>query len=127
MSKPQIIACDGDKFLTAGQAAAQLGVSVRTVQLWFEDGKIKGCTTVGGHRRLRQSEVSRLVALIANDAGGAPAKVAPADKRVRNAAPKLLEALQELVEHAAVIELDGGQFAVKKARAAIAKATGEKS
>lgn len=68
MSKPQIVAPAGDKFLTTKQAAEKLGVTLRTVQNWFNSGRVQGCTTMGGHRRIRQSEVDRLLASMANEA-----------------------------------------------------------
>lgn len=44
------------------EAASLLGVSHRTVQLWVEGGVLQAWKTAGGHRRILQSSVRRLVA-----------------------------------------------------------------
>lgn len=43
--------------LTAKQAADLLGVTVRTLHRWEEQGKIKATRTAGGHRRYQVSEL----------------------------------------------------------------------
>lgn len=40
------------KYYTTMEAAKELGVSVRTIQLWVEDGKLEAWKTAGGHRRI---------------------------------------------------------------------------
>ena len=57
MTKPQI---DKIKHLTTGQAAKQLGVSHRTMQLWAGDGTIPCLTTAHGHRRFARAHVELL-------------------------------------------------------------------
>ncbi len=42
-------------------AARQLGVSVRTVQLWVERGALRAWKTAGGHRRIEQSSIDALL------------------------------------------------------------------
>jgi excisionase family DNA binding protein len=49
-----------DPILTTRQAAEILGVSIRTVQTWVEEGAITSWKTPGGHRRVRQSAVFAL-------------------------------------------------------------------
>lgn len=41
------------------EAARELGVSVRTVQLWVEKGTLEAWKTPGGHRRILRSSVER--------------------------------------------------------------------
>jgi excisionase family DNA binding protein len=41
-------------------AARRLGVSVRTVQLWVEEGRLQAWKTPGGHRRIRLDSVLAL-------------------------------------------------------------------
>jgi excisionase family DNA binding protein len=48
--------------LTTIEAAKLLKASVRTVQLWVEDGQIKAWKTPGGHRRLSRSSVETMLA-----------------------------------------------------------------
>ncbi|WP_148715581.1 response regulator [Chitinolyticbacter meiyuanensis] len=43
--------------LSTTQAARQLGVSVRTVQLWLRQGKLHGWRTAGGHHRILASSL----------------------------------------------------------------------
>jgi excisionase family DNA binding protein len=51
---------EDDPILTTREAAVLLGVSVRTVQTWVEEGAIDSWKTPGGHRRLRKSAVAAL-------------------------------------------------------------------
>ena len=48
--------------LTTIEAAKLLNASVRTVQLWVEDGQIKAWKTPGGHRRLSRTSVETMLA-----------------------------------------------------------------
>lgn len=59
MTKP-VLSSPQDPFLTTRQAAERLGVTLRTVQLWTEAGKLPVARTVGGHRRIRTSDVQAL-------------------------------------------------------------------
>lgn len=47
-------------FCTTREAAALLGVSLRTVQLWAEAGLLDAWKTGGGHRRIARTSVERL-------------------------------------------------------------------
>ncbi len=47
--------------LTTRQAARQLGVSVRTIQLWVEGGLLPAWKTAGGHRRIAREAIETLV------------------------------------------------------------------
>lgn len=50
--------------LTAGEAAARLGVSPITIQRWVDAGALRAKRTAGGHRRIPMSEIrKRLTAL----------------------------------------------------------------
>jgi excisionase family DNA binding protein len=48
-------------FCSTKEAAAVLGVSHRTVQLWVESGTLQAWRTAGGHRRITLESVNRLV------------------------------------------------------------------
>jgi excisionase family DNA binding protein len=48
-------------FLTTREAADLLGVSLRTVQLWVENGRLEAWKTEGGHRRVSRVSVRRLL------------------------------------------------------------------
>jgi len=48
-------------FCTTREAAALLGVSVGTVQLWVESGLLQAWKTAGGHRRVLRDSVDRLL------------------------------------------------------------------
>lgn len=51
---------DRERFLLPSEAARLLGVATSTLRRWAEEGKIHSGTTIGGHRRYRESEISRL-------------------------------------------------------------------
>ena len=43
------------------EAARLLGISVRTAQLWVEEGRLQAWKTPGGHRRILMGSVGRLL------------------------------------------------------------------
>jgi excisionase family DNA binding protein len=49
-------------FCTTREAANLLGVSLRTAQLWVENGLLEAWKTEGGHRRINRTSLSRLLA-----------------------------------------------------------------
>jgi len=72
-------------YCSTKEAAASLGVSHRTVQLWVENGTLQAWRTAGGHRRITVESVNRLVdgRRIAIGAPPAPASApAPGKPRV---------------------------------------------
>ena len=72
-------------YCSTKEAAATLGVSHRTVQLWVENGTLQAWRTAGGHRRITVESVNRLVdgRRIAIGAPPAPASApAPGKPRV---------------------------------------------
>jgi molybdopterin-binding protein len=48
--------------LTVRAAATQLGVGYSTMKQWIYSGKVRTTTTAGGHHRIADSEVDRLLA-----------------------------------------------------------------
>lgn len=48
-------------FCTTREAAARLGVSLRTIQLWSEKGLLRAWKTEGGHRRISTESVEGLL------------------------------------------------------------------
>jgi len=73
-------------YCSTKEAAAVLGVSHRTVQLWVENGTLQAWRTAGGHRRITVESVNRLVdgrrLAIAGHPPAAPAAPAPSGRRV---------------------------------------------
>ena len=55
--------------LTVSRVAAQLGVSSRQVRRWIRAGTLGAVITPGGHYRIRQDELDRLLSAVT--AGGA--------------------------------------------------------
>lgn len=49
-------------FCTTREAATMLGVSLRTAQLWAENGLLEAWKTDGGHRRIARASILRLLA-----------------------------------------------------------------
>lgn len=58
--------------LTVRQAAARLGVGYSTLKQWIYDGAVRTVKTTGGHHRVTELEVQRL--LMAQPPAGAPAR-----------------------------------------------------
>ncbi|GAA5019976.1 hypothetical protein GCM10025794_07170 [Massilia kyonggiensis] len=52
---------DAAAYCNTRQAAALLGVSHRTVQLWVESGTLEAWKTAGGHRRIALASIERHV------------------------------------------------------------------
>ena len=50
-----------DNYVTTREAALLLGVSLRTIQLWVENGVLKAWKTAGGHRRIPHNEIAKLL------------------------------------------------------------------
>lgn len=48
-------------YMTTREAADLLGVSLRTAQLWVENGQLEAWKTEGGHRRISRVSVRRLL------------------------------------------------------------------
>ena len=58
---------DGDQseqeeLLTPSEVAAMFRVNPKTVTRWARSGKISAIRTLGGHRRFRKSEITRILA-----------------------------------------------------------------
>ncbi len=69
-------------FCTTREAAALLGVSIGTVQLWVESDLLQAWKTAGGHRRVMRESVDRLLHK-AVDAPSPPARLPAVDKERR--------------------------------------------
>jgi len=52
-----------EKLYTMKEASEILGVHVRTLQKWDREGKIRCVRTVGGKRRVPESEIKRILGL----------------------------------------------------------------
>lgn len=52
---------DMEPLLTPAEVAALFRVDPKTVTRWAQAGKLTAIRTLGGHRRYRESEVSRLL------------------------------------------------------------------
>ena len=56
------IALTAPNLMTTQDVAKNLGCSIRSVQLWMEQGLLEGFKTPGGHRRISQASFNRFVA-----------------------------------------------------------------
>jgi excisionase family DNA binding protein len=54
-------AVDTEALLTPAEVAALFRVDPKTVTRWANMGKLTSLRTLGGHRRYRESEVTRLL------------------------------------------------------------------
>jgi molybdopterin-binding protein len=50
------------KLLTVRAAAARLGVGYSTLKQWIYQGRVRTTTTAGGHHRIAEGEIDRLLA-----------------------------------------------------------------
>jgi molybdopterin-binding protein len=60
--------------LTVRSAAQKLGVGYSTLKQWIYRGEVRTTTTSGGHHRIADSEIDRLIARQSVPAAGVPAK-----------------------------------------------------
>lgn len=68
------------KYCTTREAAEILGISLKTAQLWSENGLLEAWRTAGGHRRIHRDSVERL--LFNTDAGAREAEASTATNDV---------------------------------------------
>jgi len=61
MKNAQSVTKDAGSLLHLPDAAAQLGISLPTIKQWIYKKKIRSVTTAGGHHRIPQTEVDRLL------------------------------------------------------------------
>jgi excisionase family DNA binding protein len=60
-------------FCTTREAADLLGISLRTAQMWVENGLLEGWKTPGGHRRILRSSLDKLLPAQAGAVAGTAA------------------------------------------------------
>jgi molybdopterin-binding protein len=58
--------------LTVRTAAQRLGVGYSTLKQWIYSGRVRTTTTAGGHHRVAEAEIDRLVAKGGGDAPATP-------------------------------------------------------
>ena len=58
--------------LTVRAAAERMGIGYSTLKQWIRQGKIRTTTTAGGHHRLSEAEVDRLLARETPSRGASP-------------------------------------------------------
>ena len=54
--------CIRDRLLTVREAATRLGVAYSTLKQWIYKGSVRTVQTKGGHHRIKEAEVDRLLA-----------------------------------------------------------------
>ena len=74
------------RLLAPREAANILGISYPTLKQWIYRGKIKTAKTPGGHHRVPESEIDRLIpkSLLRGDIGHAPHEL-PQNQRPKSA------------------------------------------
>jgi molybdopterin-binding protein len=60
--------------LTVRAAADRMGIGYSTLKQWIYQGKIRTTTTAGGHHRMSDAEIERLLARGTSSAAAPPAK-----------------------------------------------------
>jgi molybdopterin-binding protein len=90
------------KQLTVREAAGRLGVAYSTIKQWIYQGRVRTRTTSGGHHRIAESEIDRLLAPVT---APRPRRSPPADR-----APGIIVALSgrnQLHGYVEEIRIDG--------------------
>ena len=87
--------------LTVRQAAARLGVGYSTLKQWIYQGRVRTKTTTGGHHRIADAEVDRLLA------PAAPARRTPSAKRPTGAAIIAISGRNQLRGFIDEVRVDG--------------------
>ena len=64
--------------LTVRAAADRLGVGYSTLKQWIYGGRVRTTTTAGGHHRIAEAEIDRLVARGGGSAEPVASKIGPA-------------------------------------------------
>jgi putative resolvase len=70
-----------EKLYTLKEAKKLLGVTTRTIQRWDKDGKMRVVRTLGGRRRIPESEIKRILGLSEERAVIGYARVSPSTQR----------------------------------------------
>ncbi|MGA1871957.1 MAG: MerR family transcriptional regulator [bacterium] len=65
-----------ERFLTTHEAARHLLVTPTTLISWIKQGHIRCWTTLGGHRRIPESEIDRIMEEMRKNKAHHPAKSA---------------------------------------------------
>ena len=63
--------------LTVRAAADRMGIGYSTLKQWIYQGKIRTTTTAGGHHRMSEAEIDRLLARDTSSADAPPRKRKP--------------------------------------------------
>ncbi len=92
--------------LTARAAATRLGVSYSTLKQWIHSGTVRTTTTAGGHHRVSDAEIDRLLARSGGAARGASPKNASSSKR-RGGVIVTLSGRNQLHGHVDEVRTDG--------------------
>jgi excisionase family DNA binding protein len=70
MMEPNPQNSEHEELLTPSEVAAMFRVNPKTVTRWARSGKISAIRTLGGHRRFRKSEITRILAEGGQNHGG---------------------------------------------------------
>jgi molybdopterin-binding protein len=63
--------------ITVSAAAQRLGIGYSTLKQWIYSGKVRTTTTAGGHHRISEAEIDRLIARGNPDAARSAARKGP--------------------------------------------------
>ncbi|SHK23548.1 MerR family DNA-binding transcriptional regulator [Tepidibacter formicigenes] len=50
-----------NELISISEASRLLGVTIKTLKIWDNEGKLKAHRTLGGHRRYRLSDIEKLL------------------------------------------------------------------
>lgn len=91
--KGSVILDKSDEYCTTREAAQLLDVSLRTAQIWTEQGLLDAWKTQGGHRRITRKSIERLIAERGGKQSNAPARVSSFNEANAEARPSAVRIL----------------------------------
>ena len=95
-----------EKHYTMKEASKILGVTVKTLQRWDKEGKIRCIRTVGGRRRIPESEIKRILGLREERKVVGYARVSGKSERRKEDLKRQVEVIKEYSKRLGIEEIE---------------------
>lgn len=79
MADLELLRASAEEYCTTRDAAGVLGVSLRTIQVWVENGALQAWKTPGGHRRITVRSLEKMAEARLSALGATPAAALAAE------------------------------------------------
>lgn len=100
-------------FLLVGEAAAELGVSEKTIRVWCGNGRLACDFTGGKHRRIPKTEIERIKGHVVRMYGPSAFKPSATDSHDYNPLKEYLDKKREMVDYIHDFQCRLGEFMTK--------------